>query len=115
LRRDTERRPGFREPLVKRMNRGAVFRCDSEMQRIAGAKSKRMLIGKFRATRNCPPVTPRTVKLSATSLLNRASAAARCSRLICPVRSLIAMAEDNSVTVQSLISSYAGSCSASHA
>lgn len=55
------------------------------------------------------------VKLSATSLLNMASAAARCSRLICPVRRLIAMAEDISVTVQSLIRSWAGSCSASHA
>lgn len=37
-----------------------------------------------------------------------ASAAARGSRLICPVRSLIAMADDITVTVQSLIRSCAG-------
>jgi 3-methyladenine DNA glycosylase Mpg len=60
-----------------------------------------------------PPVTARTVKLSATSLLNMASAEARRSNEICPVRGLIAMAEDISVMVQSLITSLAGSCSAS--
>ncbi len=54
------------------------------------------------------------MKLSENSLLNMASAAARCSRVICPVRRLIDMADDISVTVQSLIRSSAASCSASH-
>ncbi len=59
------------------MHRSAVLRCDGEVQCVSGAEPKHMLIGKFGRALNCAPVTPSTVKLSATSLLNMASAAAR--------------------------------------
>src|SRR4051794_12610132 len=57
--------------------------------------------------------TRSTVKDSALSRVKYASAAARCSTAICPVRTLIDRADENSVATQSLISSSSGFCSLS--
>jgi hypothetical protein len=113
LRRYAEHRTGCGKPLVERMHRGAVGRRRRKVQGITGAQGECVLIDELRCRTEMRPVTDSTVKLSATSLLNIAIAAARCFRVICPVRSLIAMTDDISVTVQSLISSCAGSCCAS--
>jgi hypothetical protein len=82
------------------------------MQRIGCAKPERALVDEPRRPLEAAPVTGSTVRLSATSRLHMASAAARCVGSIWPERSLIAMAEDSSVIVQSLIRSSAGSYSA---
>jgi len=88
--------------MIERMDGGAMGRSNCQMQRVTRAEPSRCWSTNVAATGNAPAVTGNTVKLSGISWLNVASAAARWSRLTCPVRSLIAMAEDISVTVQSL-------------
>jgi hypothetical protein len=51
------------------------------------------------------------VKLSVTSLVNVASASARSTILICPIRSLIERAEENSLATQSLFARLASGLS----
>ena len=57
--------------------------------------------------------TGNTLKLSRPGHDHR-SASARCSGWICPVRTLIDSAEENSVATQSLTTRSSGSCSPSH-
>ncbi len=83
------------------------------MQRIAGAKPKHVLVGEFR---RCPEVSAcdwQNGEALGNQLVEQGERRRAVFEVICPVRSLIAKAEDISVMVQSLIRSWAGSCSAS--
>src|SRR6266446_7721318 len=62
------------------------------------------------AVRTCNRDTATIVRLSVPSRVNSANASALCAALICPVRSLIERAEENSVATQSLIASSSTSC-----
>ena len=71
--------PGFGEPLVERVDRGAMLRRGRKMEAIGGTKPERVLIDKLRRRPEMPAGDRQHGEASATSLLNIASAAARCS------------------------------------
>ena len=84
--------------------------ADGEMQGIAGAQAQHMLVANRAAVRNCKPDTSKMVKLSTLSRVNIASASARWMASICPLRSFMGRAAENSVITQSLIARSLGSC-----
>ena len=59
LRRHAERGAGFRHAVIKRPDRGAVVGRDRQMQGVAGAQSKLMLVDKSRGGAEMRAVQPR--------------------------------------------------------
>ncbi len=63
-----------------------------------------------RPYKKCDACTGRMVRLRSVICVNNARASARCAIPICPIRSLMDNAAENSVTTQSLIVSPPGFC-----
>jgi hypothetical protein len=100
-------------PSPRRLEPCPVVDADGEMQGVASAQAQRVLSAKRAAVRNCKPDINRMVKLSTLSRVNIASASARWMASICPLRSFMERAAENSVITQSLIARSLGSCSPS--
>src|SRR5712671_4267926 len=98
------------QPLLERAERRAQAGADGEMEGTSSAQAQRMLVRESRSRPKLQPRDRNDGKAVRGEPCEVARASARWAAPICPVRSLIDRAEENSVATQSLTARSSTGC-----